>query len=234
MSVRQRPQVQAVLRRQRGRAVRRAARSARAEFSSPARLALRAAALLLAVVVGLSLWHRRVERARRMAFDGLIREAACRNHVSPALVKGIVRQESDFNRWALGSKGEIGLMQVTEGAAIDWARAPGHRLPSPGMRFDPRINVEIGAWYLGQAMAKWRAYTDVDTLALAQYNAGQKNAARWAPADPASTGSLDRIDFPSTREYVRRVRRYARVFEEEFRQREQDQSNLGASDASPR
>ena len=38
-----------------------------------------------------------------------------------------MRRESKFDPWVHGSHGEIGLMQVTEGAGAAWGRAVGGR-----------------------------------------------------------------------------------------------------------
>ena len=140
--------------------------------------------------------------ARSSRYDRLIVLAARRNNVDPRLIKAVIWKESRFDKRARGLKGEVGLMQIMPDlAAADWAKAKGFRSPSRGALFDPELNIEVGSWYLGRALHKWRAYREQITLALCEYNAGAKRANLWKPADPA--GSMKgRIAIPSTKEYV--------------------------------
>src|ERR1043165_6858468 len=55
--------------------------------------------------------------------DAAILAAARKYGVDPALVKAVVWRESWFNPHAKGRKGEIGLMQIREEAAGEWAKA---------------------------------------------------------------------------------------------------------------
>src|SRR5258706_1536123 len=64
-------------------------------------------------------WQGRLERSQ----DGAIRAAAQRYGVDPALVKAIVWRESRFNPSAHGKAEELGLMQIREDAAREWAEA---------------------------------------------------------------------------------------------------------------
>src|ERR671937_178858 len=54
--------------------------------------------------------------------DRLIRTVAVEHHLDPMLVKAVVWRESRFDPGKYGSRGERGLMQVTEKAANQWAR----------------------------------------------------------------------------------------------------------------
>ena len=55
--------------------------------------------------------------------DVPIRAAALRYGLEPALVKAVVWQESRFIPRARGRAGEIGLMQLMENTAQEWADA---------------------------------------------------------------------------------------------------------------
>src|SRR5712691_9395895 len=79
-------------------------------------------AFVLLILGGVALrwwWQGRLERSQ----DIPIRAAARRYGVEPALVKAIVWRESRFNPKARGRAGEIGLMQIREDAAREWADA---------------------------------------------------------------------------------------------------------------
>jgi soluble lytic murein transglycosylase len=172
--------------------------------------------VLLALVGGLA-WNLGFRpRQRSMAYDSIIWEASRRHRISPLLVKAVIRRESKFSPWARGRAGEVGLMQITDHVVQDWERWSGERCAAKGMLFDPRLNIEIGTWYLALALKRWRGYRDVEMLALAQYNAGPANAGRWAPKDPRER-VLNRIRFPMTREYILKVLEYRLMYERKYR-----------------
>ena len=138
--------------------------------------------------------------------DALIREVAAQQGVDPMLVKAIVWRESRFDAHKYGSAGERGLMQVTEGAAKEWAQENRVEDFRAEELFDPKVNVQAGTWYLARALGHWREQTDPMPFALAEYNAGASRAQRWAGGDNAgaipSDTFRDNIDFPGTRKYV--------------------------------
>lgn len=162
-----------------------------------------------------------LERRRdRSRFDTVIAEAAARNHISPHLVKAVIRKESDFNPTARGGHGEVGLMQITRGAATDWENANGRVLRNLNMALDPELNIEIGTWYLARALRRWKRYEDREVLALAEYNAGYGNMHKWAPEDPREP-ALENVEFASTRDYIAKVLVYRLEFEQEAAHHEQ-------------
>jgi len=145
--------------------------------------------------------------SRSSRYDRIIRNAGLRNHIDPALIKAVIWKESRFDRRALGLKGEIGLMQIMPGsgyAAADWARAHRCKVPSKGALYDPELNIDIGSWYLGRALSRYRKYKDAAALALCEYNAGPRRAAEWKPADLRQPVA-NRITIPSTKQYVKDI-----------------------------
>jgi soluble lytic murein transglycosylase len=169
---------------------------------------------LLLLVTFYAAWRQRQATRRTHAYDRLIREAAARHQVPPSLVKGVIQQESRFRPWVTGAADEMGLMQITDGAVRDWERVTGQRAPARGMLYDPRLNIEIGTWYLAAALRRWQAHPDAEVLALAQYNAGIRHALKWASPDPAEP-SLERIRFPGTRQYIVQVLKYRDRYRDE-------------------
>ena len=176
-----------------------------------------AAVLLIAGTICTALWLH-FSRSPTDRYRRIVNEAAKRHVVPPALVMAIIRQESNFDPHARGKAGEVGLMQITEPAAKDWVRHTGHTIRSKAVLFDPRLNIEIGTWYLARGLQKWRHYRDRKVLALAQYNAGPGNARKWAPEDPREN-ALDFVRFPGTRKYINSVLSYERLYRQRHSKR---------------
>lgn len=176
------------------------------------------AAVLLLAAAGAGLWGW-LEARREHRFDGLIRGVAARYGVDPALIKAVIRRESHFRPHARGAAGELGLMQVTDAAAQEWAESAGvYPLPETHL-LDPRTNVLAGTWYLARLLRRY-AHTDrPEVFALADYNAGRGNVLKWA-RDAATTNSTafqDVIGFPSTRAYVNAVLGHREHYRRDFR-----------------
>ena len=93
-------------------------------------------------------------------FKDLIQAAAVRNGVDPALLAGLVKQESNFNPNAQSPAGARGLTQLMPATA----RGLGVTDPS-----DPAQGLEAGAKFLGGLL---RQFGGNESLALAAYNAG--------------------------------------------------------------
>ena len=146
--------------------------------------------------------HEWVSPQRFQQYDQLIRTVAEEHRIDPMLVKAVIWRESRFDPMKFGGAGERGLMQLTEGAAKEWAqdsRIADFRVEE---LMDPKVNVQAGTWYLARAMKRWSKQSDPVPFALAEYNAGASRAQRWAGGDdiviPPNT-FRDNIDFPGTR-----------------------------------
>jgi soluble lytic murein transglycosylase len=139
--------------------------------------------------------------------DALISGAAARHGVDPLLVKAVIWQESRFHPEKLGAHGERGLMQVTEPAAQDWVQALDVETFVPEDLLDPKTNIEVGTWYLAQALRHWSGQDDPLPFALGEYNAGRSRVKRWSGGARMSAGELAAaMDIASTRAYVAAVR----------------------------
>jgi soluble lytic murein transglycosylase len=147
--------------------------------------------------------------ARFAQYDQLIRAVAKANELDPMLVKAVVWRESRFDPKKIGAAGERGLMQVSEIAAREWVQETRNENFRVEELFDPKTNLEIGAWYLHRAMLHWQEARDPAPFALAEYNAGASRAQRWAGGAGSrllSASAFQRnIDFPGTKKYVESV-----------------------------
>ena len=176
---------------------------------------LAALAVILApfLLVGFS-WLGEIRRSQEVG--PLIAEAAAKHGLPLPLVKAVVWRESDFEVRAVGAAKERGLMQVTPGAAKDWAKA--HRIRSfrETDLFDPATNLDVGTWYLARAIRRWKeeGADRPEVFGLAEYNAGITRARRWASHTPRLQAHefVEAIDFPTTKAYVRSILRRADLY----------------------
>jgi soluble lytic murein transglycosylase len=139
--------------------------------------------------------------------DGPIRAAARRYGVPPALVKAVVWRESRFRSRARGRAQEIGLMQLRETAAQQWADAEGIAGFEHEHCLDSRTNTLAGAWYLSKLLRRYAMTDDPLPYALADYNAGRGNVLKWNHAGGATNSAafIGQIGFPTTKAYVKAV-----------------------------
>ena len=160
--------------------------------------------LLLCLLGGWLLWQwdKREDR-----YDELIRRAAARYGVEPGLVKAVIWKESRFKKNVRGRAGEIGLMQIREPAAREWAAAEKLFFFDHEDLFDPEKNIQAGTWYLKQMLVRYRRNDRPEVYALAAYNAGAGNVAKWSRGASATNSAkfLGSMGFPSTRQYVKSI-----------------------------
>ena len=119
----------------------------------------------------------------RDGVEKLVREAADRHRVDPALIRAVIQTESNWNPAAYSNKGAGGLMQL---------------IPTTARRFgvndvfNPQQNIDGGVHYLKTLLDRYNGNLD---MALAAYNAGE--------------GAVDRAHgipaFRETRNYVQKV-----------------------------
>jgi soluble lytic murein transglycosylase-like protein len=95
-----------------------------------------------------------------ITIDSLISSAARRQSLEPSLLHAVMKQESGFKPCAVSIKGAQGLMQLMP------ATAQQLHVADP---FDPQQNVQAGAAFLKQLLARYKG--DL-RLALVAYNAG--------------------------------------------------------------
>ena len=114
----------------------------------------------------------KIDTYKHRRYDHIINWAAGKYGLHSALIKAIIRVESDFNPWAVSRKGARGLMQLMPGTIMRMA------VKNP---FDPRENIHAGVRLFRHLLSK----LDGDiVLALAAYNAGLTTVQRYNKVPP--------------------------------------------------
>ena len=187
------------------------------------RLAIAALVFILLAVVGVYYFNQYwIHR-----YDALIARQANVYRLDPDLVWSVIYEETYFSPWKKGSKGEIGLMQVTPAVGREWAAATGMRDLARQMERDPQSvlsdpekNIQIGCWYLEKLYEDFRDLPGAEARMVAGYNAGPSRAQEWNQtpdgAPPLTTEEfISRIDIASTRAYVTSIiERYRKLKQE--------------------
>jgi soluble lytic murein transglycosylase len=159
--------------------------------------------LVVGVLVIYLWWNSRVEQSQ----DNPIRVAAEKYGVDPALVKAVVWQESRFNPSVRGRAQELGLMQIRDEAAQEWADAEHIRGFEHEHCLNPQTNTLAGTWYLKKLLKRYAQTDNPVPYALADYNAGRGNVLKWNSGEAATSSALfiEQIGFPGTKAYVKSV-----------------------------
>jgi len=125
-------------------------------------------------------------------FDHLIREAAQEHGVDPALIKAMIRAESDFDPRAVSRVGAMGLMQLMPETANDLFVIDA---------FDPGENIDAGVRHFTYLLEMFQ--NDLK-LSLAAYNAGKRAVLRFNSIPP----------YGETQRYVQKVLYFYQVYKQ--------------------
>ena len=121
------------------------------------------------------------------SMDDIFKRAAKKYNVPENLLKAIGKAESNFNPNAVSRSGAQGVMQLMPATAKELGVTDS---------FDPEQNIMGGAKYISGLLKKYQGDTK---LALAAYNAGSGNVAKYGGIPP----------FKETQNYVVKVMKYA-------------------------
>ena len=123
--------------------------------------------------------------------------------LDPAVLYGLIRQESRFVTDARSGVGASGLMQIMPATARWTAKKIGMDFRAE-MVNDPQVNLQLGAAYLKRVLDDFGGSL---AMAAAAYNAGPGRPRRWreggAVMEPAAWA--ESIPFNETRDYVKKV-----------------------------
>lgn len=127
------------------------------------------------------------ESAKSTDYDAVFQRAAKQYGVPVNLLKAVAKAESNYNPGAVSRCGALGVMQLMP------STAQGLGVTDP---LDPEQNIMGGAKYLSDKLKKYDGSVE---LALAAYNAGSGNVAKYGGVPP----------FQETQNYIGKVLQYA-------------------------
>lgn len=116
-------------------------------------------------------------------YEKYFEEASATYGVDLKLLKAIAKQESNFNPNDVSHSGAVGIMQLMPATAAELGVSNS---------YDPYQNIMGGSKYIAEKISQYNG--DV-SLALAAYNAGSGNVAKYGGIPP----------FKETQNYVRKV-----------------------------
>ncbi len=143
-------------------------------------------------------------------YDAAVTQAAERYGIEPALLHGLIQQESGFDPNARSSSGALGLTQLMPGTASSLG------VSDP---LEPLQSIEGGARYLSEMLSRFGGNT---ADALAAYNAGPGAVSQYGGVPP----------YAETQAYVSKVLGYAAAYRQTLSPAAPVASPLAASTAS--
>ncbi|MCB9639866.1 MAG: transglycosylase SLT domain-containing protein [Myxococcales bacterium] len=139
-----------------------------------------------------------------LAFWDEVKTQATRNKMDPAMVYGVMREESTFNPRTQSFSNAYGLMQLIMPTAKQVARRvfPGRSM-NPETLYQPEVNIALGTRYLRMLLAQFKRAP----VAIPGYNAGPAWVNRWLRRNPQLPFDewVEAISIQQTRRYARYV-----------------------------
>lgn len=135
------------------------------------------------------------------------------NGLDPYLVASLIRQESEFNPYAVSRANAVGLMQLLPKTGKLVAKEEKLKRYSASQLYTPAVNMQLGTRYFRGMVDKFGGSFE---YALAAYNAGSDRVDEWLAQgkyrDPQEF--VESIPFTETREYVQAILRNASVYKQ--------------------
>ncbi len=177
--------------------------------------------LLIFAVVGYFVLSGYIEKQIYMLkHENIIEQMSSKYELDPYLVCAVIYSESKFDDDVVSSAGAVGLMQIMP-ATGEWiANKAGISEYSKSALTDPKMNIQLGCWYLNYLEKKFDGNTD---LMVAAYNAGPQKVTTWLNDSTLSSDgkTLSSIPYKETENYVKRINsayeKYKRIYKDTFK-----------------
>ena len=131
--------------------------------------------------------------------------------VDPYYIYSIIKAESNYDSQAGSIKGAKGLMQLLPSTATEIASELEIQITEEEL-YTPELNIMLGTKYFANLM---QAYQN-EMLALASYNAGPGNVAKWITEGIIKKDGTDieNIPYKETNMYVRKIMQNYKIYKE--------------------
>ncbi|MFK5947630.1 MAG: transglycosylase SLT domain-containing protein [Methylococcales bacterium] len=151
-----------------------------------------------------------------LAYKTQVQKNAKKQDLNPALIFGLIRRESAFNRNAYSPVGARGLMQIMPKTGKQIARELKEKWVGKVALFNPATNLKYGAYYYKKLLNQFNGHY---ALAAAAYNAGPHRVKRWLPDKHKMAADIwiETIPFNETRAYVSAVLTYALIYQKQLK-----------------
>ncbi|MDD7592727.1 MAG: lytic transglycosylase domain-containing protein [Peptoniphilaceae bacterium] len=152
----------------------------------------------------------RGERNYPVHYGDAITAVAEEAGLSPHLILGVVKSESNFDADVVASDGGEGLMQLMPDA-VDFMADRLDEDASTWDLKDPETNLRVGSLYLSYLVSRYQS----EDLAIVAYNAGMSNVDEWLKDGIIDWDyrSMQNIPYAVPRKYVKRVNEAQEVYE---------------------
>jgi soluble lytic murein transglycosylase len=140
-----------------------------------------------------------------------LKHSSTANGLDPYLVASLIRQESEFNPYAVSRANAVGLMQLLPKTGRAVAKEEKLKRYNASQLYTPAVNMQLGTRYFRGMVDHFGGSFE---YALAAYNAGSDRVEEWLGQgkyrDPQEF--VESIPFTETREYVQAIMRNAGVY----------------------
>lgn len=135
-----------------------------------------------------------------------------RNSLNPFLIHAVIREESSYRLDAVSRAGAVGLMQLMPSTGSTLSKERGLKNFSTNSLYISEVNISLGSLYLKKLVEGSKGKLP---LAIASYNAGPNAVSAWVSmyGTEEMDEFIERIPYPETRNYVKKVLRSYEVYE---------------------
>lgn len=156
-------------------------------------------------------WHAIDERFP-LAWQELFAKNSVTHEIEQSWLLAMARQESGFSPRAQSHVGALGVLQLMPDTAKQMAKRLEKRY-DPARLFEPDYNISLGSQYLKDMLSR---FDNNYILATAAYNAGPHRVNEWLKERPLTDDWVHwvaTIPFPETRDYVKNILTYSRIYQ---------------------
>lgn len=145
-------------------------------------------------------------------FSEDVRINADKNSLNPFLIHAIIKEESSYRTDVVSRAGAVGLMQLMPSTGNNISKETGFKDYSTPSLYRSEVNISLGSSYLKKLV---KGSNGKIPLAIASYNAGPNAVSSWVSryGTEEMDEFIEKIPYPETRNYVKKVLRSYDVYE---------------------